>query len=383
MGSKKIENLISKYLTNEVTSSELNYLSKWIEDPENERLFYSHVKTFYEVTTAMNVPNTDDIKKNLLEKIKRDKNPFYNDKVRRVMKYAAVLVIFLSIGYLYHAGYFDNKSKLIIPNESITLQLENGNTKVLNEDGSTKLVDAKGRLIGEQNGNQLVYTNDEVKETIVYNTLNVPYGKRFTLQLSDGTLVYLNSGTSLKYPVNFITGKSRKVFLKGEAYFDVTKDENHPFIVNADGMDVRVLGTQFNIASYPEDNEINTVLVEGAVSIYKTEASYNTEDVTILKPGFKAAWQKNSNQIHIGEVDIELHTAWINGRIIFRHMPFNNIMKKLERHYNVTIINNNINLGNDLLSASFDVETIEQVFETINEIHPIDFVIKDNKIIIN
>lgn len=383
MGTKKIENLISKYLTNEVTSSDLDYLSKWIEDPENERLFYSHVKTFYEVTTAMNVPDTDDIKKNLLEKIKRDKNPFYNYKVRRVMKYAAVLMLFLSMGYLYQADYFENSSKLIIPNESITLQLENGNIKVLNEDGSTKLVDAKGRLIGEQNGNQLVYTNDEVKETIVYNTLNIPYGKRFKLKLSDGTLVHLNSGTSLKYPVNFIAGENRKVFLKGEAYFDVIKDVNHPFIVNSDDMDVRVLGTQFNISSYPEEDEINTVLVEGSVSIYKTEIPYNVEDITILKPGFKAAWQKNSDQVHIGEVDIELHTAWIDGRIIFRHIPFNDIMKKLERHYNVTIINNNIPLGNDLLSASFDIETIEKVFETINEIHPIDFIIKDNKIIIN
>ena len=135
--------------------------------------------------------------------------------------------------------------------ESITIQLEDGNTQIINENRTSQLIDKNGNVLGQQSGNQLVYNSDVKNDVLVYNTLTVPYGKQFELQLSDGTNVHLNAGTSLKYPVKFVKGKNREVFLNGEAFFNVAKEVNHPFIVNANEIDVRVLGTQFNISSYP------------------------------------------------------------------------------------------------------------------------------------
>ena len=270
------------------------------------------------------------------------------------------------------------------PKESITLKMSDGSVKVIDEKGDFKIKDRDGNELGTQNGNAIIY-NDKVKiEKLVYNTLTVPYGKRFTLKLSDGTKVNLNAGTSLRYPVKFIEGQNRQVFVEtGEAYFNVTKDAKHPFIVSNNKVNIRVLGTQFNVSSYPEDINVSTVLVEGSVSLYNSGDVYKTENATLLKPGYLADWDKRNKSIKIEKADIEVHTAWINGRIILKHMKFGNIIKKLERHYNVKIKNNNKSLEEELITATFDIETIEQVFELINELHPIAYKIINNQIIIN
>lgn len=384
MINKNIQKLIIKYLNKQATYTERNELDLWLENLDNYEVFKAYVKTNYLINLNMDKFDADESKELLLNLISKEKKVYKLRKYTRAMKYAAVAVIFLGIGYFYQLGLFSNSIEITSPTENITLELENGNIEIINEDGSSKIVDGQGNILGSQNGTQLVYNDNNHLETLVYNTLKVPYGKRSKVYLSDGTVVNLNAGTSLKFPVKFIEGKDREVFIEGgEAYFDVTKDVKHPFIVNTEGIGIRVLGTQFNISSYPEDKDISTVLVEGSVSVYDNNESYNLETATLLEPGFKAGWNKSEDKITIEEADIELHTAWIKGKIIFKHIPFDNIIKKLERHYNVEIVNNDDLLGKNLITASFDIETIEQVLEVINEIHPIDYTIKDSKIIIN
>lgn len=392
----KIFKLISAYISKEISEQEFQDLQQWInETPENKQLFSDYLHVYRKSRRIKFIESIDENRawNNILLKLVRplkfvtvsQKETVKAKRQERrlgIFKYAAIAILFLGIGYLYQGGYFQKGSEIMIPGDSITLQLSDGNVKIIDEDGSSKLLDSEGNVVGEHNGVQLVYDKDTEKETLVYNTLTVPYGKRFKLKLSDGTNVQLNAGTSLKYPVGFIKGENRKVFLKGEAYFDVAKDKDHPFIVNADGMDLRVLGTQFNISSYPEDDEINTVLVEGSVSIYKKEKAYDAKTATILKPGFKAAWQKDNNKVHVEKADIELHTAWIDGRIIFRRTLFEDIVKKLERHYNVVIINNNPVLAKQRFGASFDIETIEQVLESFSTNYEIEFTMENDQIII-
>lgn len=383
MISQEILRLIIKYLNRQATLIERNELEKWIENHNNYKLFKEYVKINYLIDLNMDLFETKDSKKELLELINKEKKQFKIRKYTRLMKYAAITILFLGIGYFYQQGYFTKDSEIIIPRESITLQLENGDIEVINEDGSKNIIDNQGNLLGSQNGSQLVYNNSVSKEKLVYNTLSVPYGKRFEIKLSDGTNVHLNAGSSLKYPVKFIEGENREVFSEGQVYFDVTKDENHPFVVTTDKISVRVLGTQFSVSSYTEDKEVSTVLVEGSVSIYDNNKSYSLETATLLNPGFQADWNKKAGRIEIHKADIEMQTAWIDGKIIFRHVPFENIVKKLERHYNVEIINNNKGFSKDLITASFDVETIEEVFKVISEIHPINYTIESNKVIIN
>lgn len=373
MTPKEIYIIFEKYLEGKASQEEINFIEKFEEFSENKikgNVFRSKMEK-------------DNIKEAIFRKIQETKQKRTFD--RNWLKIAASVIILVSfgLGYFYEGKDFPNKTNLNIPNENITLQTEDGNIKTLNEDGSIEIVDINGNVVGTQNGNQLIYSNKVVKETLTYNTLKIPYGKRFEVKLSDGTVVNLNAGSSLKYPTKFIKGEKRKVYLKGEAYFNVTKDINHPFIVTANEIDVRVLGTQFNISSYPEDKHISTVLVEGSVSLYDKGNQYDKKTATLLEPGFKGTWDKTRNSIDVEKTDVAIHTAWIKGKIIFRQVKFNTILTKLERHYNVKIINNNKELGERYFVASFDIETIEEVLKSFSENHEISYSIENNKIIIN
>jgi ferric-dicitrate binding protein FerR (iron transport regulator) len=261
--------------------------------------------------------------------------------------------------------------------------MDDGNIKVIDDKGSFKIQDSQGNVIGNQQGNELVYNDKKVPEKLLYNTLTVPFGKRFTVQLSDGTKVQLNAGTTFKYPVKFLKDKDRLVFIEsGEAYFDVTKDAEHPFIVNNRDVNIRVLGTQFNVSSYPEDASVKTVLIEGSVSLYSAKEVYDVNKSILLKPGFKADWNKINNIVKVDKADVEMNIAWIDGKIILKHMKFSSIIKKIERHYNVSIQNNDEVLENEFITATFEDESIEQVLQVINKLHPIEYSLKDHKIVI-
>lgn len=376
MNAPKIENLIVKYLTNEVSDSDLDFLSEWIKNPENEKIFDTYVKIHYETTVAMNQPDVDRIKEKLLKKIKRDKNPFSSNKLVSVFKYAAILVVSFGLGYLYQKS----QKEQIVPREDfITIELENGLIEILDTEGTIELKDANGNKVGKQNKTKLTYNNAINTEKLVYNTLNVPYGKQFDLVLSDGSHVYLNSGTSLRYPVKFLPGQKREVFLKGEAFFDIAKDKDHPFIVNANKLDVEVLGTQFVVSLYEEDIVTSVVLVEGSVDLYKE----NTLNNRRLIPGTRGVFDDQTGIIEITEVNTGLYTAWMDGVLIFRKQTFENISKKLERIYNVTIISKNPDFSQEIFNASFDNETIENILSYFKDSYHMNYSIENNIIYIN
>ena len=382
MVSKRIENIIIKYLNNQASIIELEELENWLSYKKNEKCFLEYVKINFLIDVNLKKFNTKHSEIKLLEFIAKQKKTQKIRKLKIVYKYAASIIIIFSSIYLYKQQ-ITNANLPIIPKENITLKLGDGNIKVLDEGGNMEIKDKDGNIIGTQNDDAIVYNDKNNINKIIYNTLTVPYGKRFALKLSDGTKVNLNSGTTLRYPIKFIEGIKREVFIvEGEAYFNVAKDSKHPFIVNNNKMNVEVLGTQFNVSAYSEDKNITTVLVEGSVKLYSKNIK-NSDKQEVLQPGYKAEWNKNSQSIDISKADIDVHTAWINGRIILKHMKFKNIIKKLERHYNVNIVNNDKLLSEEYITATFDIETIEQVFEVINEIHSIDYKITNNQITIN
>lgn len=385
---------ILKYLKGAATDSEEKQLQGWILASSQNMKRFNLLKTQYIASTFDETTKSAQVDKKFTDFLSTlDSVPA--PKSRRfipLLKYAAMISIVIGFGYLYLNGFFiDKPEKLTISEESIRLKLNDGEVKTIasfkhkpNIGFSYKkkqIVDAKGKVLGVQSGNTIDYKHSNVEdEVLIYNTLTVPYGKRFKVILSDGTQVDLNAGTSLKYPVKFIAGNNRQVFLDGEAFFDVTKDTEHPFIVNVNELNVEVLGTQFNISSYPEDEFIRTVLVEGAVSVYENT---NNAEASILEPEHQAIWNKENKSVSIEEADTPLFTSWIDGKIVFRHMSFKNIIKKLERHYNVIILSNNVVLNEETFTASFDIETIEQVLEAFDKNYAIGYTIKDNQIIIN
>jgi hypothetical protein len=338
-----------------------------------------------------NVIDSDTAYVEFLSEVQK-KGKIYKLKKRIVSytKYAAILMVFLGGAYFLNQYtkediiIFDEGS-LEINEESIVLELENGKKIQLTHNTNQQIKNTLGSLVTTQKGASLNYQdNTATKEALIYNRLSIPYGKKFQLLLSDGTLVYLNSGTTVRYPVQFIKGLNREVYVEeGEVYFKVEKDRKHPFVVHTKEQNVRVLGTEFNVSSYPEDATVNTVLVEGSVSLYATKTVYEKEKAQLLKPGFKAAWDKKTALVVFDKVDTQIYTGWIEGKLIFKDTPFKILRKKLERHYNVSIENRNEEFDQKKYTINFDTEDIYQVMNLFSKIYEMKFSIEDNKIIIN
>lgn len=385
-------NKILKYLDHSASPTEMRAVEDWINSsPKNSKEF-NRLKAVYIAATFDDTAKTTNVedgylrfKKNIGQKPQNRKTILWNAP----LKYAATIVMIIGISYLFYDKPFYNDTTAIVPvknhpqnEDAITLKLENGNIQIIKEDGSSEVVDSDGNEIGTQQGNSLQYNNRIIPEKLTYNTLTVPYGKRFDIILSDSSHVVLNSGTSLKYPVKFIKGQSREVYLTGEAFFEVTKNTEQPFIVNTNELNIRVFGTKFNVSAYPEDDATNTVLVEGSVGLYQ-EDSYDSAKTTFLTPGHLASLNKTNKDISVESAETAIYTAWMTGSIIFRHVPFNNIIKKLERHYNVSIINSDGALNEELFTASFDNQPLERVLKTFKDNYGIDYTINNDTIIIN
>lgn len=313
----------------------------------------------------------------LKEKMNLDKKPIIINW-KNIFQYAAVFVGLLSLVYVFQYKT-DSQTKTVIPADAIQLVLENGDIQVLSPNGKQQIIKKDGTVVASQKENEISYRSATSIDKLVYNEIKIPYGKTFVVTLSDGTVVNMNAGSSLKYPVQFIKGHNREVVLEGEAFFDVTKDKAHPFIVKTRGVDVRVLGTKFNVSSYKEDVDINTVLVEGSVSL-SNAATPNEK--AMLVPGEKGTWNNQKRAIAVEKVDTRFYTEWMNGELVFRKTAFKDIIIKLERSYNVTIENNRKELLDKKFNASFNknIESIEVVLETMSKIQGFTFK-KEGKLI--
>tara|TARA_R110000868_G_scaffold13102_9_gene61707 strand:- start:12247 stop:13404 length:1158 start_codon:yes stop_codon:yes gene_type:complete len=383
-----LRNLIDKYLNDSIDDIEIERLKVWLENEKNQTIFKRMVQSHYEINLGLQEIDLDREYSILLKKLEGNKT-VRQRSYTTWYKIAAIFIGILGLGYLMHM-ITKNTKEIYVDENTITIRHDNGSMQVIKEDGSLELLDSKGNVIGKQKGSQLDYKNvvDEdsnttVNESLTYNELIVPNGKRMKLILSDSTIVHINSGTRLKYPVKFITNQDRKVFLEGEAFFEVTKSKTNPFIVNADKIDVRVLGTKFNVSSYPNDHLVSTVLVEGLVELNATKDSEKDDEKYLLIPGQIASWDKSINNMQIAKTDINEYTSWINGQIIFKVRPFPEILKVLERHYDVSITNNYRFLDSQQFFAKFDTETIEQVMTYFQSSIPFSYTRVGDEIIIN
>jgi len=380
MKSKRSDSLIVKYLNHSINADELDELISWLEQPGNKDIFKDYVKINYSIDYKLGDYRTEAVNEYLQGRIRKEKKASIRRRVLRITKYAAIVTIIFGAFYFYRTEFSAPIDNLPYENDgSITLQLGNGRSVILKEEATGDIVSEKGQIIGKQVKHGIEYKGKGHSE-LNYNTLNVPYGKKFQLTLSDGTKVFLNAGSSIKFPVTFIQGNDRAVFLSGEAFFDVTKGRD-PFIVNTDYMDLTVLGTRFNVSTYPDEPSIHTVLVEGSVQLRGKDPENST--TLVLLPEHEAIWRKNDEQIEVAKADIESTMAWMNGQLVFRGVPFKDIVKKLERSYNCTIINNNRPLNEEIFSATFnvDIESIEQVMAYISKNSPFHYTMGEDRII--
>jgi len=378
-----LKKLIRKYFTTSLSESELEVLRELLQDSDNQRLFEKYVQDYYDLNLAYQEPDLE-LEYHKIPKIGNWGEGYSNKRPWANWYKIAAAVIVVAFGLGHYFSPTVERPDTNLSKGVITITLSDGETKVIQEDREEAIHSNAGKVVGFQKGTVINYSNGAFheEEHLVYNELAIPNGKTFQIILSDGTKVHLNAGSKLKYPVQFLKKGNRQVFLDGEAYFEVAKDESNPFIVSTSEINVQALGTMFNVNSY-DDAVVNTVLVEGSVGLYGKDEVFDENTSAILEPNQIAVWDKTKKLLTVDQVDdVNEYIAWTKGKLLFKIRPFTEIIKVLERHYDVVIINDYRKLDNLRFFATFDVETIDEVMAAFQNSEPFSYTRNGKYIII-
>jgi ferric-dicitrate binding protein FerR (iron transport regulator) len=333
--------LLLSVLSEELSENSQEF-QNWLADSEENRNLYQFLKDTESKDTQ--IFDLDKMYENISKKIsfptkeKSNMSIVLNTKILKWMKYAAILILFAIPASVFLWINKSDRQQLEHPcqigiiepgSKKAKLTIADDRTFDLTNDFNIRNQD--GTLIINELGQGLSYEKINGGKRAECHILEVPNGGEYELKLSDGTKVYLNSGSRISYP-SFFTGNERKVELTGEAYFEVAKNI-HPFIVHTHDIDVKVLGTSFNICAYESDAQINTTLVSGKVEVYTLcDASVYT-----LTPGYNLNYRKEMGKASTQKVDIDLYISWTRGEFVFYNQNLEDIFTKLSRWYDFQI----------------------------------------------
>ncbi|MDO5977830.1 FecR family protein [Flavivirga spongiicola] len=377
VNNQDFQELIEKYLNGETTLEQVKQLVNYYESFQQN---HEWVETLGPESTIKN-----RMLINILEVLQDEDTetvkviPFYK---KALFKYgvAASIVLLISLAFIFNKGHSEIVEPIIVNNnikvgtDKATLTLGDG-TEVALEKGQTYIA---ANL--SSNGEELVYNDSKnIKPEIVYNYLTIPRGGQYAVKLSDGTQVWLNSESKLKYPVNFIKGETRVVELVyGEAYFDVSPSTDHngaKFKVHASYQEIEVLGTEFNVSAYKDETTIYTTLVEGKVAVT------NGNTYSILSPEQQSIIKNGIAGIEIVKADVYSVTSWRKGIFSFDRMPFEKVMKVLTRWYDINVVFVDSNLKQDHFTGILRKnQSIEEILESITT-NNIAYEINNNTVI--
>ena len=326
----EVSRLIVKYLQGCISPEEKVMLDKWLEESSENREIYHRVQGRVNREERQRIIRKLN-KRAAWERVDRNTKKYRHPILRRCMKYAATIVLPL---FMVGVGFYLIRDKeeihpvaeMVKISPGVTkaeLVLADGHKVVLGTETIDSLVSEEGVNI-VKDGNGVSYLGNKEEGDLAYNIMRVPRGGEFKVRLQDGTLVYMNSETELKYPVRFV-GKERRVYLSGEAYFEVQRDTTKPFIVVMNGNEVRVLGTEFNVRSYEDEKCQFTTLVAGKVLL----TTHDHRCIELL-PNEQGIVDPQGD-IRKEQVDVALYTAWKDGNFVFRKQSLEHIMEIVER----------------------------------------------------
>lgn len=358
-----IDELLLNYLTGMANAEEREEALIWIRDNEEHRKYFDQLKDIYEAsktTQPVSAYNTqlswEKVKSNYykrrftkLETSEKEDRRYF---IREISKYAAIILALVAMGVL---------------------------------------------------GFKLMSYKSYQSSMLVWNEVEAPFGSRTVVNLADGSKVWLNAGSKLRYAVNF-GQKNREVILTGEGYFDVAKFKNMQFIVKTSHINIKVLGTEFNVKAYPEENTIQTTLVRGAITIEGAKENDKIGKEIYLKPNQSVTFIKNTgvfsqkgaenttpqtrdlggnhNLLLLPKVDPIVYTSWKDARWFIEGESMSDLAVKLERRYNVKIEFNTESLKNYKFTGTLRDETLEQVLSLMQYSAPIEFSIVQNTVIL-
>ena len=315
--------IIAKYLAGSADNEEKEYLGKWIGESGENRKCFEQLRNIWETADTQYLLKTIHTKKALENVLKRISVRSYSGKLWKSLgKIAAILFIPLLLGNII---WFT-----LSPKEELS---------------------APGP---------------------VYSEVFATFGTRTSLKLVDGSQVWLNSGSSLKYPDKF-TGNLREVFLNGEAYFEVTGNSEMPFIVKTSHLTIKATGTRFNVFGYNSYSRSEITLVDGKISVCELDTAGNSTLLSELNPNQHLVFNKSTKLLSINNEDIYKYYAWKDGKLIFRNEPLSEVVKKISRVFNVDIELQGSTLQDYRYRATFEDESLSEILKLLELSSPISY----------
>ena len=389
----QIQSLLKKYVLNQCSKQEVDEVVRYIQGikESSELPSVEGVLELLDEELILNEAVANRIEHSILKKVQNNKRTTI--KKKSIWKYAvaAVFIGFITTSYIFRTNNILNTPQddaleivntvntvntIVTGTDKATLTLEDGSLMVLEQGASFKTKNANS------NGQEIVYKNVKSKASAIkYNYLTIPRGGQYFVQLSDGTQVYLNSESQLKYPVHFIEGQTRKVELVyGEAYFDVSPSTEHKgakFKVINNAQEVEVLGTEFNINAYKDDPNIYTTLVEGKVVVANNDSKQS------LVPNQQFKLNTETNNFSVTKVDVNEFISWKDGVFQFVNKPLKDIMKVLSRWYDVDIIFENKDMESlEFIGTLNKNQSIEEVLSIMKSFSIKNYEIKGKTLIL-
>lgn len=381
----RIYDLIARKLDDGLLPMEETELSDWLAEDVKHEEVYAEIKKIRDRTKLLRrdfAPDTEHV----LKRIKRG-------RVRQIgfrywWKYAALFILPLSVALVLWQGMKNEAeeehrqfSAVSRPGgERAILKLYNGKTVVLDSTMKSSLIAHEANVRIEMDSNHLLryssHDSIEMANDNKNNELIIPKGGEYQVVLADGTKVWLNSASRLIYPQSFM-GKERRVVLSGEAFFDVTHDAERPFVVETSRMNVKVLGTRFNVNDYDDNEEVSTTLVNGSVEIVSGD-----QQAFRLVPGEQAYGKEN--ELEKREVNVRLYTSWIDGKFLFNNTELEEIAKQISRWYDVEIFFSNENVKKvRFTGAIVKFKPLEDLVRMIESTSQVRFSVKGRTIVIS
>ncbi|HEX6846262.1 MAG TPA: FecR domain-containing protein [Chitinophagaceae bacterium] len=330
----------------EWTSKEMHWLLNYLENSDGvelKQLMQKHFSDDPEKSKEISPETSAKLLKAIHGKIRSESMQKRSGVItlRRIAVAASVMAVVLIGASLF---FNKNKSRDIVKAGSAEKRYQDdvapGSDKAILTlaDGSTIVLDdaQNGTLTRQGNSKvikldgKITYDASAKHSAVVYNTISTPNGGQYQLELSDGSLVWLNATSSIRFPTAF-SGKERRIEISGEAYFEIARDRDMPFVVSVNGSEVQVLGTHFNINAYNDEENVKTTLLEGAVKFVQGD------NANVLKPGQQLQLANNGDIKVVSNVDIEEVVAWKNGMFNFEQAGIEKVMRQLSRWYDVEV----------------------------------------------
>jgi len=360
----RIKELARKWKNGDITESEIKEFDSWYNSFNDDAQLTDEAELAF-------------LKERLYARIINQRRSGYFDKPW-LYTAAATIILVCAVSLYFNVNFKSQEVTHVAKYQddvdagrnSAILTLANGDKIILNDAENKVLAEQRGMVIRKEKNGMLVFDmkEDQVENgQNLYNTITTPKGGQYQVKLQDGSLVWLNSGSSLQFPISF-NNRGRNVKLSGEAYFEVAKDKKRPFKVNVNGTsEVEVLGTHFNISAYQDEPKVSTTLLEGSVKVHRGKLNQ------IISPGQQAQICQAKQGIAVNNnVDIEEITAWKNGYFIFNDESLESIMKKVSRWYNVEVVYEDDIEGlkfGGWVSRSKKLSTILSMIESTGKIH--------------